>query len=149
MQPGEPFTSRSLEDTARFAEALLARLPEAGERPAVILLSGDLGSGKTALVQEMVKSLSPGITVTSPTYVIAKRYPVSFRGYASFIHMDLYRIEDPSELVTTGWDSFQAEPGAVIAVEWPERLPAFPHGAHRVLCATPGEGVHIYTYEAP
>jgi tRNA threonylcarbamoyladenosine biosynthesis protein TsaE len=149
MQPGEPFISRSLEDTARFAEALLARIPEAGDKPAVILLSGDLGSGKTALVQEMVKILHPGMTVTSPTYVIAKRYAISYRGYVTFIHMDLYRIEDQAELATTGWDSFLAEADAVIAVEWPERLPALPERAHRVLCATPGEGEHIYTYEAP
>ncbi len=87
----------------------------------VIALSGDLGSGKTTFVQGLAKGLDvpEAYYVTSPSYTIINEYPGKFR----LFHVDLYRISDPCELEDLGFDDIIDSP-SVIAIEWPERLPA-------------------------
>jgi len=102
---------RSEEDTAS-AGATLARLSRAGE---VITLSGPLGVGKTALARGFIGALGHKGDVPSPSFAIVQPYedldpPVW--------HVDLYRIEEPSEIEELGLD---AAADAVLLVEWPER----------------------------
>jgi tRNA threonylcarbamoyladenosine biosynthesis protein TsaE len=99
------------EATARLGAALAARV-RAGD---VITLSGPLGAGKTALARGFLAALGHQGEVPSPSFAIVQPYddvdpPVW--------HVDLYRIEQPSELEELGLDS-AAE--AVLLVEWPER----------------------------
>jgi tRNA threonylcarbamoyladenosine biosynthesis protein TsaE len=99
------------EDTER-AGAELARLASAGD---VITLSGPLGVGKTALARGLIAALGHEGEVPSPSFAIVQPYdelepPVW--------HVDLYRIEDPSEIEELGLD---AAADAVLLVEWPER----------------------------
>lgn len=108
------FTSGSESDTRAIAIALAADL-EAGS---VLLLSGDLGAGKTAFVRGLAEGL--GISsdeVTSPTFTIVHEYR---GGRLPLIHVDLYRLDraDPDEI---GLDEELASRG-VIAIEWAERL---------------------------
>ncbi|MBA3854597.1 MAG: tRNA (adenosine(37)-N6)-threonylcarbamoyltransferase complex ATPase subunit type 1 TsaE [Gemmatimonas sp.] len=84
--------------------------------PAVITLTGDLGAGKTTLVQAIAAGLGVTDEVTSPTYGIAHRY-ASARG--PVWHFDLYRLRRPEELAQVGWDDAIASDGVVL-VEWPE-----------------------------
>ena len=93
----------------------LAGLAQAGD---VITLSGPLGVGKTALARGFLRALGHSGDVPSPTFAIVQPYedlrpPVW--------HVDLYRIEDPSELEQLGLDSAA---DAVLLVEWPERAGA-------------------------
>jgi tRNA threonylcarbamoyladenosine biosynthesis protein TsaE len=102
---------RSEEETAA-AGAALARAARAGD---VIALSGPLGVGKTALARGLIEELGHVGDVPSPSFAIVQPYedldpPVW--------HVDLYRIEDPSELDELGLD---ASVDAVLLVEWPER----------------------------
>lgn len=104
----------TLEDEAATAAlgAALARQAEAGD---VITLSGPLGVGKTALARGVLAALGHEGDVPSPSFAIVQPYeeldpPVW--------HVDLYRIEDPSELDELGLD---AASDAVLIVEWPER----------------------------
>lgn len=92
---------------------------------AVILLSGDLGAGKTTLVQAIAQGLGIAEPVNSPTFVLLNEY---LTGRSPLYHFDLYRLEpagvaglDP-ELY---WEGFEVEPG-IVAIEWAERLPALP-----------------------
>ena len=92
--------------------ASLARQARGGD---TITLSGPLGVGKTALARGFLKALGHQGEVPSPTFAIVQPYdeldpPVW--------HVDLYRIEDPSELDQLGLD---AASDAVLLVEWPER----------------------------
>jgi tRNA threonylcarbamoyladenosine biosynthesis protein TsaE len=92
--------------------ASLARQARGGD---TITLSGPLGVGKTALARGFLKALGHQGEVPSPTFAIVQPYdeldpPVW--------HVDLYRIEDPSELEQLGLD---AASDAVLLVEWPER----------------------------
>ena len=111
---GPPIVSESEQDTRSIAAAL-ARDLAAGS---VLLLSGDLGAGKTAFVKGLAEGL--GIDpdeVTSPTFTLVHEYR---GGRLPLIHVDLYRL-DRAELDEIGLDPDLAAAG-VVAVEWSERL---------------------------
>lgn len=108
------FTSNSESETRSIAVTLAADLV-AGS---VLLLSGDLGAGKTAFVRGLAEGL--GINsdeVTSPTFTLVHEYR---GGRLPLIHVDLYRL-DRADLDEIGLDQDLAATG-VIAVEWAERL---------------------------
>lgn len=100
--------------------------------PALVLLSGPLGAGKTTLVKALCRGLGVEDPVTSPTFALVHEY----QGASALVrHLDLHRIETPSALATLGLDELLAD-DAVTLVEWPERAPgAFPAHAVRVALA--------------
>lgn len=85
----------------------------------VILLQGDLGSGKTTFVKGLAEGfgVNHGEQVTSPTFVIMRRY----KGKIPVYHFDLYRLESEAELEAIGFDEFINDMSAVSCVEWPEK----------------------------
>ena len=91
------------------------------QQPVTIALSGDLGCGKTALVQGIAKGLdvSDAYYITSPTFTLINEYP----GRLPFYHVDLYRIDNPIELEDIGLDEI-LQANAVVAIEWAEKLAA-------------------------
>lgn len=88
--------------------------------PAFIALRGDLGAGKTTLVQAICEGLGVTDEVTSPTYALVHEYG-SPRGTVH--HLDLYRLRDASQLAQLGWEEILQGEGIVLA-EWPERAEA-------------------------
>ena len=107
-------TSHSESETRAIAAALAPTLMPGS----VILLSGDLGAGKTAFVRGLAAGLGlDPDEVTSPTFTIVHEYR---GGRLPLIHVDLYRL-DRAELDDIGLDQDLAEEG-VTAVEWSERL---------------------------
>lgn len=93
--------------------------------PLVVTIEGDLGAGKTTLTRAICRGYGVAADVTSPTFTIVHEY----QGTRSKVyHLDLYRLESPTQLVTIGWDDIVAE-RALIIVEWPDRAPGLmPHG---------------------
>jgi tRNA threonylcarbamoyladenosine biosynthesis protein TsaE len=104
-------TSVGEEDTRSVGERLGKQL----RRGDVVLLSGELGAGKTCLTQGIGRGLACGAQVNSPSFVLMNEYS----GRETLYHVDLYRIEDVEDLDELGlWD--YAEKG-VLVIEWPER----------------------------
>jgi tRNA threonylcarbamoyladenosine biosynthesis protein TsaE len=85
--------------------------------PLVIALAGDLGAGKTTLTQAICAGYGVTEPVTSPTFAIVHRYEAP---RSPVYHLDLYRLDKPSDLVNIGWDEIAAS-HALVIVEWPER----------------------------
>jgi tRNA threonylcarbamoyladenosine biosynthesis protein TsaE len=109
-----PIVSESEQQTRSIASALARDLTTG----AVLLLSGDLGAGKTAFVRGLAEGL--GIDageVTSPTFTLVHEYR---GGRLPLIHVDLYRL-DRADLDEIGLDQDLAGQG-IVAVEWPERI---------------------------
>jgi len=121
-----PWTLADAAATAALGGRLAAALP-AG---ATLLLHGDLGAGKTTLVQGLASALGIPEPVTSPTFALAQHY--SGEGPegrpTALVHLDLYRLEDPAsadELFAQEEEEALAL-GALLVVEWPGRLSAVP-----------------------
>ena len=109
-----------LSDAAATAAvgARLAPLLRPGD---VVTLAGPLSAGKTTLVRGLLAALDHGGEVPSPSFAIVQPYESLL---PPLWHVDLYRIEDPGELVELGLDDIGD--GGVLVVEWPERAG---HGA--------------------
>jgi tRNA threonylcarbamoyladenosine biosynthesis protein TsaE len=124
-------TSNSESDTRAIAAALAPTLAPG----AVILLSGDLGAGKTAFVRGLAEGLNlDPDEVTSPTFTLVHEYR---GGRLPLIHVDLYRL-DRAELDEVGLDQDLAARG-ITAVEWAERLTRAIPGAVVVKILDQGE----------
>ena len=100
------------EEETRALGAALSRSAQAGD---VITLSGPLGVGKTALARGFIEALGHSGDVPSPSFAIVQPYEELD---LEVWHVDLYRVEDPSEIEELGLD---AAADAVLLVEWPER----------------------------
>ncbi len=109
------WSTRGAEETRALGEELARELTPDG----ILLLSGDLGVGKTVLVQGVARGL--GIdprAVQSPSYTLIARYE---SGSPPLVHIDLYRLE-PEETYALGLEEELAGPGVKV-VEWAERIP--------------------------
>jgi tRNA threonylcarbamoyladenosine biosynthesis protein TsaE len=107
----------ALAEAERIGAAIGAAL-----RPGdVVLLSGDLGAGKTTLARAMLKARGLASEAPSPTFAIVQPYAPPEVDLA-IAHVDLYRIEDEDELIELGLDDYLYD-GALL-IEWPERLGA-------------------------
>lgn len=108
------FTTHQLEDTISLGRKLGTIL----EKGDIICLSGDLGSGKTTLTKGIADGLNiPPETVNSPTFVVMNRYV----GRLPLYHFDLYRLDDPREIVNIGYEEFLYGNGVTV-IEWAEKL---------------------------
>lgn len=80
----------------------------------VIFLTGDLGAGKTTLVRGLLRSLGYDDVVTSPTFTLLETFDL---GSLKVVHIDLYRLDDPSELEYLAIRDYLEEQ-SVLLVEW-------------------------------
>jgi tRNA threonylcarbamoyladenosine biosynthesis protein TsaE len=85
---------------------------------AIVTLEGDLGAGKTTMVQAICRGLGVQESVTSPTFALIHEY-VSPR--ARVVHCDLYRLDSVRDVNSLGLDDVFADPMAVVLIEWPDR----------------------------
>ena len=119
-------TTRSDEATRRLGRLLGASITVA----TVIALTGDLGCGKTAFVQGLARGLAvpDEYYITSPSFTLIHSYP----GRLPLYHVDLYRIENPSEALDIGLEEIIGDKG-VVAIEWAERIDALLPAEHVAL----------------
>jgi len=104
----------SADELQRFGEALGRDL--AG--PVVIGLSGELGTGKTTLVQAICAGLGARVLATSPTYALVHHYETS--DARPVYHVDCYRLKSPDEARDLAFEDMVRD-AAIVLIEWPER----------------------------
>ena len=108
------FTSGSVEETQGFGERL-GQVLRAGD---VVALSGELGSGKTTLIQGLAKGLGRDPdTIKSPTFVLMREYP----GEVPLVHVDGYRLEGAPAVTSLDADMIFS-PHKITVIEWAERF---------------------------
>ncbi|MBQ0771066.1 MAG: tRNA (adenosine(37)-N6)-threonylcarbamoyltransferase complex ATPase subunit type 1 TsaE [Sphingomonadales bacterium] len=121
----------------------LGALLRAGDK---VALTGTLGAGKTTLARGMLAGLGYSGEVPSPTFAIVQQYEPPETGIP-VAHVDLYRIEDPEEILELGLEDMLID-GAMI-VEWPDRMPdSFWKDALNIDLEITGEGNRRLTWQA-
>jgi tRNA threonylcarbamoyladenosine biosynthesis protein TsaE len=113
--PSSEAVTQSSDETVLRGREIGARL----KPPVLVLLSGELGAGKTTLTKGIVTGLGAAEEdqVTSPTFTLVHKYEQG----AVVYHVDLYRVGDFHDLETLGLEDFLTEQ-AIVIVEWPEKL---------------------------
>ena len=112
-------TLSSLEDTKNLGQEIAKEILKRKDKSAfIVFLDGDLGTGKTTLVKEIIFALGIKEKVNSPTFTIIEPYELNDK---NIYHIDLYRINDPSELEIIGLREYLNESEAIIFIEWPEK----------------------------
>jgi tRNA threonylcarbamoyladenosine biosynthesis protein TsaE len=106
---------RLTQDELEAEGELLGRSLPAGT---LLTFEGDLGAGKTTLIQAIARGLGVTGRATSPTYALVHRYQ-GRRG--PVFHLDCYRLRSPDEAADLDWEGLLAE-GDAILVEWPDRI---------------------------
>ncbi len=89
----------------------------------VLLLSGDLGAGKTTFIQGFLRGLGIGKKITSPTFVLIKTYKLkNLKTYKLIHHIDCYRIHKPKDIKGISIKEILKNPQNIVLIEWPERI---------------------------
>lgn len=88
----------------------------------VLLLFGDLGAGKTTFVQGFAKGMGIKDRILSPTFVLQRIHEIQKDELKTLNHIDLYRIENPTDIENLGLLELFDDPTAVTIIEWAERL---------------------------
>lgn len=106
----------NLEQTKDLANAFAKVL----KPPMVVLLTGDLGAGKTTFVKDVVSALGCDDLVTSPTFTLLNTYNAKFPVY----HFDMYRLSSAEEAMNVGFEEYfdKNTLDGVCFVEWPENV---------------------------
>lgn len=138
------FISQSEKETKKLAKVLAKEIAKTkiAKKATVIGLEGELGAGKTVFVKGFAEGLGIKGKITSPTFVILKRFKIydsrlrsssanasaserSFGGQVRFknlIHVDAYRLNSAKELAALGIKEIFSDPGNVVLIEWAERV---------------------------
>lgn len=119
-RPALDCISHSPDQTRGFG-ARLGRLLQPGD---VILLTGQVGAGKTTLVQGVARGMGFDGYVQSPTFTLANEYPgeTADGQPVMLYHLDLYRLEGVADLDSFGYEEYFDDPAGIVVVEWPEQL---------------------------
>jgi tRNA threonylcarbamoyladenosine biosynthesis protein TsaE len=130
-----PFQLTNETATRALGTALGRSLPPG----TTLLLEGDLGSGKTTLVQGIGAGLGITEPISSPTFILLNEYA---EGRVPLYHLDLYRLE-PSEVnelhLESYWDGIEF-PLGIVAIEWSERLGYLPSSYLKMQLTSPDTG---------
>ncbi|MBC7425831.1 MAG: tRNA (adenosine(37)-N6)-threonylcarbamoyltransferase complex ATPase subunit type 1 TsaE [Bacteroidia bacterium] len=135
--------SATQENIEEIAEAVL----KLKEDLTIIAFRGELGAGKTTLIQSICKSLGVDEPVSSPTFSLVNEYRAA--NGKKIYHFDFYRLNSPGEAFEIGIDEY-FDSGALCLIEWPEMLADIMPEEHlSVTIKNEGNGSRNYSIETP
>lgn len=123
----QKFISSSEKETKTIAGYSLEIVMAKNRKAAIVVaLEGKLGAGKTRFVQGAAKYMQTDRNVTSPTFVLMKKYNVPNMAcpyqIRYFYHLDCYRVNSSEEILDIGWQSIISNPANIVFVEWAEKI---------------------------
>ena len=117
--------SKNTKETTEIAKTFLDKILRNNKKQKgalVVALSGDLGAGKTAFTQAVAKHLGIKDKITSPTFVIMKKYSINLENYKFLFHFDAYRLKNERELFYLKWKEIINNQEHIVFIEWPENV---------------------------
>jgi tRNA threonylcarbamoyladenosine biosynthesis protein TsaE len=125
MANGTKKISKNLTETSEIARMFIEEIltkTTLDKGALVVGLVGDLGAGKTTFFQTVAKKLGVKGKVSSPTFVIMKKYPIKNKKYNFLFHLDAYRLKNEQELLHLGWQEILNNEKHIVFIEWPENV---------------------------
>lgn len=117
--------SKNIKETNEISKIFLEKIlkdKNVKNLATVVGLSGDLGAGKTSFTQSVAKYLGVKNKITSPTFVIIKKYSLKNKKHKFLFHLDAYRLKDEKELLQLGWKEIISNKENLVFIEWPENV---------------------------
>lgn len=132
--------TNSFQETQKIGAEFAKKLDSVSapiESGSVLVLYGDLGSGKTTFIQGLAKGLGIQKKIISPTFIIMRSYQINLDSQLFmsqldpslcgttpnfFYHVDLYRIKDEKEIKDLGLTEIMNDTQNIVAIEWPEKI---------------------------
>ena len=111
----------NVEEMEEFALEFVKSLKKKKSKAILVFLYGELGAGKTTFTRGVLKALGVERNVTSPTFVLMKRYNLDNKDFNTLYHVDAYRLKEGDEDVL-GIKKLEKDPSNLIFIEWPERI---------------------------
>lgn len=127
--------TNSPQETQKFGTELAQQL----QGGSIVLLSGNLGAGKTAVVKGMAIGFGIENEITSPTFTLMNLYEInnSSSTAKTLIHVDTYRLKSAQDLIEIGVEDYLGNTSTVCVIEWPDKindlLKKLPHDPHKVI----------------
>jgi len=126
----EKYLTTNSSQTKKLGENLAKKIIKLSQKKGalIIALSGDLGAGKTTFVQGLAKGLEIKEKITSPTFVLMKKFQIrknlrlDSQKFASFFHIDCYRIQRPEEILNIGFKEIISNSQNIVVIEWSEKI---------------------------
>jgi len=116
-------TISTITELETLARDFVAGLSPHVDRATFVGLSGELGSGKTAFVKAVAKAFGVNEEITSPTFVIEKRYLIPHgMPFRTLVHIDAYRLNGGAELRPLRFGETLVDPKNLVLLEWPEQV---------------------------
>jgi tRNA threonylcarbamoyladenosine biosynthesis protein TsaE len=116
-----------------IARKILVSTKKSSKKASIIALLGDLGAGKTTFAQGFLRSLGVKRKITSPTFILFRKYPIRKKNFRSVYHIDAYRLTSGDDLLLLGIREVVRDPQNIILIEWPERVSSIvPKGARKI-----------------
>ena len=118
MEIMETFLSRSRKETSKLAKILakeILRYKTKIKTALIFGLTGELGSGKTTFIQGFAKGLGIKKRLTSPSFVLMKKYK-------NVYHIDCYRIKNPKDIGSLDFPEIISNPKNIVLIEWAEKI---------------------------
>ncbi|MDP2951214.1 MAG: tRNA (adenosine(37)-N6)-threonylcarbamoyltransferase complex ATPase subunit type 1 TsaE [bacterium] len=121
--------TKTAKETEKLGEKIAKDLLKKGpnETATCVCLEGNLGAGKTTLAKGFAQGLGIKDIITSPTFVILKKfkipnYKLSTIYYQLFYHIDAYRLQNSEDAMVLGLKEVLSDPRNIVLIEWPDRL---------------------------
>jgi len=122
MSTKKVYLTQSAKQTFNLGKKMASQL-KGGE---VLALTGELGAGKTVFIKGVAAGLGIKKSVTSPTFVLMKVYPLQAKSYQlktrRLVHIDCYRIKNPQELIDIGAGEYFGQKETIAVIEWAEKI---------------------------
>lgn len=117
------YKTKNAKETRLLAKELASSFAaQRNKKKRIIALTGELGSGKTTFVKSFTRAVGVNKKITSPTFLIIRRFPIKNKQFKNIFHIDAYRIKGNDEAISESIKNALLDKSGLVLVEWAENI---------------------------
>jgi len=114
--------TKNQRETKKLGKAVAEKILTRKIKKRIIVLKGELGSGKTTFIKGFAQGLGIKEKILSPTFVLIRKFQIPNSKFQTFYHIDCYRIEKTREILSLNFKEIISNPQNIVAIEWGEKI---------------------------